>query len=308
MSSFFRRNRSPVLTAVLAVAVSGITFAGISTAADEPTAKSSADINRAGNLNRNAVESRHIKNRQVKNVDLGSNSINTRNVAPDSLFGGDIKEETLGQVPNAKIADNATRAASADRANFATSAARATEAERLASETIVPRQTLPFTDLFPATRMDQGGNVVTLAEVGGLKLEGLCRVTNGNGQGQYQNEAEAKVMLWHDTSRLSWRGAVGPRENIPAGPIEYTALPNNNPEGEGNHMFLAASNENRDDRLFNGDPATTGGTPGYSSHVGVVNAEDGSAWVLSFYTGFQTLGVNQDCVYGGIVRQISGAA
>jgi hypothetical protein len=52
-------------------------------------------------IKRNAVLSRHIKNGEVKNVDLGSNSVGGGNVIDDALTGKDIVESTLGIVPNA---------------------------------------------------------------------------------------------------------------------------------------------------------------------------------------------------------------
>src|SRR5436305_5383436 len=52
-------------------------------------------------IKRNAVLSRHIKNGEVRNADLGSNSVGGGNVIDDSLTGKDLSESTLGTVPNA---------------------------------------------------------------------------------------------------------------------------------------------------------------------------------------------------------------
>jgi hypothetical protein len=328
-----------VFAVAAAVSVGVATWGGVSIASDAPSGAPNADsaavLNSHGDLKKNAIYSRHIRNRQVKHADLNRNSVHSDNVAPDALLGTDIKELTLGQVPAAKRADSAAHADTASHADVA---------DRLSSETVIRRQTLPFTDPFTDTsRRDEGGNLATLATVGPLKVEGLCRITAGDGTGQRpaggssptsqqhgkDDEAESKIMLWSESKALSFRGATGPRSNVPAGSINYdgltianpdpsapgdpTKLPNgtstrqplvDNPAGEGNHQFVVATNEDRDESRWVG-AADTGGYPGYSSWVGIVNGDDGSAWIASLYTAFRALGVGNECVYGGMIRQIS---
>ena len=91
------------------------------------------------NIQNDAVRSRHIKNGEVKNPDLAANSVGSGKVIDNSLTGADIKESTLGTVPNATHADSATNAdnderhhaghaSSADSATNATNATNATTA------------------------------------------------------------------------------------------------------------------------------------------------------------------------------------
>ena len=59
----------------------------------------------SGDIKNNAVLSRHIKDGAVKNHDLAANSVGTGKVIDNTLTGADIKESTLGTVPNAAHAD-----------------------------------------------------------------------------------------------------------------------------------------------------------------------------------------------------------
>jgi len=329
-----------MVVAVIAcvLALGGVGYAGqaVVNSDDNPVAGNAK-------LKKNSITSRYIRNRNVKHIDIGRNAVHSDNVCPDCVFGTDIKESSLGKVPSAGTADTATEANHAANAEHAKDADHSKVADALASETIIPRSTLDFTAINPVTRLDEGGNTSTLATVGGLKIEGLCRVTQGDGTGTRRNrtdEAESKVLLWSDGQALTFSGRVGPRKNVPAGAISYddanvpnpdpndandtnpgdandpTLYPNgvtgwsttvDPPAGEGNHMFLAASNEFRDEDRWSGTPddGGVGGFPGYQSWVGIVNLDDGSTYILSMYTGFRTLGVANRCVYGGMVRQIS---
>ena len=71
----------------------------------------------AAGLAPNSVKSKHIKDGQVKeddlgvesvtNTALGLNSVASENVVDDDLAGADIDEDGLGSVPNADAAENA---------------------------------------------------------------------------------------------------------------------------------------------------------------------------------------------------------
>ena len=62
-------------------------------------------------IKNNAIQSRHIKDGQVRNADLHENSVGPAKVKDDSLTGADINESTLGQVPIASTATAASNAA-----------------------------------------------------------------------------------------------------------------------------------------------------------------------------------------------------
>jgi hypothetical protein len=85
------------------------------------------------NIQNDAVRSRHIKNGQVKNPDLAANSVGSGKVIDNSLTGADIKESTLGTVPNATHADSATNATNAGHASSADSATNAADATNAAN-------------------------------------------------------------------------------------------------------------------------------------------------------------------------------
>src|SRR5512139_3485865 len=75
---------------------------------------------------KNSVDSKSIKNGQVKTKDLADNAVNGAKVGDDTLTGDDVAESTLGRVGSAASADHAT---SADNATSATSANHATDAD-----------------------------------------------------------------------------------------------------------------------------------------------------------------------------------
>ena len=67
-------------------------------------------------LKNNAVTAAKIKNGSATNGKIGANAITGAKVKDDSLTGADVLESSLGKVPSAAAADNATHATSADTA------------------------------------------------------------------------------------------------------------------------------------------------------------------------------------------------
>src|SRR5215217_4260932 len=64
-------------------------------------------------LARGVIGSREIKDNEIRSRDIRNSTIRGRDVAINTLTGEDINESTLGKVPSAATADNATSAASA---------------------------------------------------------------------------------------------------------------------------------------------------------------------------------------------------
>jgi len=167
-------------------------------------------------------------------------------------------------------------------------------------------------------------------------------------------EDEAQVIIWSETGSLSFSGKHGKRTNIPPGPPDYTteitaaspnpskglvptgrnqpAIPTNTdrahqPEpngapvptpdpvaGEGDHLFLAASNETVDEVRATDPQADNYNDPSvrrlnrypafmYSS--GWAGTSDGHLAQLDMVGGFDVLGVYDACVFSGVVRLIS---
>ena len=68
----------------------------------------------ATHLEPNSVKSKHIVNGQVKTPDVAEGAIKSTLVPNEELIGDDIDEDTLGAVPNATNAGNATTAGDAN--------------------------------------------------------------------------------------------------------------------------------------------------------------------------------------------------
>jgi hypothetical protein len=214
------------------------------------------------------------------------------------------------------------------------------------ADIVIPRTSIPFTTNF----MTDGGNVQSLAKVGPIHVDGLCRRTFSPGSGgggaapshpdprlpTAGGESEAQVIVWTESGSLSFRGQVGPREDIPPGPPDYTAekfgappspgtvqsgrqsgsdQPVSDPvAGEGDHMFVAASNENADERRAT-DPQTDnpftpgsrflGEYPAFQFADGIIGTSEGHMVKAELMGGFDILGVYGECVFAGVVSPLT---
>lgn len=217
-------------------------------------------------------------------------------------------------------------------------------------EIMIPRTTINFTSCC----QPDGGNIQNLAKVGPIHVDGLCRRTfpgpngttpfgGGEGTVRYPDpnfpatrggENEAQVIVWSETGSMSFKGAHGHRENIPAGPPDYTnetlTYPTNgtsntngtdNPvkdpvAGEGDHLFLSATDEYVNEARGT-DPATNPGHendpgikqlpeyPAFQYTDGIVATSDGHTVLADMLAGMDVLGVYGECVFAGVVRPLS---
>ena len=104
----------------------------------------------AGAFPANSVGAKQLKKSAVERAKLKNNAVDGTKLLDDSVTGDDVKESTLGQVPLAADADNATHAGAAaalDRAIY-----------RAASATVAPGQTAAASALCdPGMRVVGGG-------------------------------------------------------------------------------------------------------------------------------------------------------
>jgi hypothetical protein len=209
------------------------------------------------------------------------------------------------------------------------------------SRIVIQRATVPLTSTFKV----DGGNTKNLATVGPIHIDGLCRKTFSPGTGgggaagerfsqppHYPapflpatngGETEAKVMVWSESGSLSFKGQVGERINVPPGPPAYMVGDDTlgvqqsvDPvAGEGDHMFVAASNENVDETRAT-DPQVDdythlGGArqlnryPGFNSGSGPIATSTGHLLFANFIAGFDVFGVHNQCVFAGVIHVIS---
>jgi hypothetical protein len=204
---------------------------------------------------------------------------------------------------------------------------------------VVPRTTIPLTSGFVV----DGGNTQNLAQIGPIHIDGLCRQTfspgtgGGGATGEKQGrtpfypapflttggETEAKVIVWTETGSLSFKGQVGERINVPPGPPAYMVGDDTlgmtksvDPvAGEGDHMFVAASNENTDETRAT-DPQVDNYSqlngarqlnryPGFNSGGGPIATSTGHLLFATFVAGFDVLGEYDKCVFAGVIHVVS---
>jgi hypothetical protein len=210
------------------------------------------------------------------------------------------------------------------------------------AEIDIPLTSIPLTSGF----MTDGGNVQNLAVVGPVHVDGLCRKTFSPGTGgggapgertsmsssnprypapflpSIGGETEAKVIVWTETGSLTMRGQVGPRINIPSGPPSYAAgdtvgaIRNGDPvAGEGQHMFIAASNETADETRATdpqvqnqsnvGNARQLNRYPAFNTSGGLIATSDGQVMVAHMLAGFDALGVYDSCFFAGYIHPVA---
>lgn len=152
MKSILRRRPSPALIislVALFVSLSGVSY-GVATGFIDSREIKNNDV-RTRDLRNNDIRTRDLRNNEIRGIDLRNSTVQGRDVALNTLTGDDITESRLGKVPSATNADTAARATNADTA------------QRLNGVGIVPIK-------------HRSGNVTnqTVFDAGGLQLLVTC--------------------------------------------------------------------------------------------------------------------------------------
>jgi hypothetical protein len=209
------------------------------------------------------------------------------------------------------------------------------------AEVEIPLTTIPLTSDFKT----DGGNVKNLVTIGPIHIDGLCRQTfspgtgGGGATGEIHSshptylengfmanggETEAKIIVWTESGSLSFRGQTGSRINVPPGPPAYMVgddtlgvkrTTTDPVAGEGQHQFLAASNENADETRSTDpevdDYSQLNGAhqlnryPAFNSAAGPIATSTGHVMFAHVLGGFDALGFYDECFFGGYVRPVS---
>jgi hypothetical protein len=114
VKSSLRRLPSPALViscVALFVSLGGVSY-GVATGFIDSREIKNNTI-RSKDVRNNTLRTFDIRNNEVRGFDIRNSSVQGRDVAFDTLTGADISEESLGKVPSAGTADNATTAGSA---------------------------------------------------------------------------------------------------------------------------------------------------------------------------------------------------
>jgi hypothetical protein len=180
VKSLLRRRPSPAMVIALIalfVSLSGVSY-GVATGFIDSREIKNNEV-RSLDIRNNEIRTRDLRNNEVRGIDIRNSTVQSRDIAINGVTGEDVKEDTLAQVPSALLADSATKATSADD---------------------VGGLTLRRITYSAAT----GSAFVEILNVGGLKLEARC---NNGPVLQVRANPEAP------NAELSWvfhTGAVDP--------------------------------------------------------------------------------------------------
>ncbi len=114
MKSFLSRRPSPALVIsmiALFVSLSGVSY-GVATGFIDSRELKNNQV-RSVDLRNNDIRTRDLRNNEVRGLDIRNSTVQGADVALNTLTGDDINESRLGKVPSAAAADSATTAGSA---------------------------------------------------------------------------------------------------------------------------------------------------------------------------------------------------
>ncbi len=112
MKSFLRGRRpSPamiVAMTALFVSLSGVSY-GVATGFIDSREIKNNEV-RSIDIRNNEIRTRDLRNNEVRGVDIRNSTVQGRDIALNTVTGDDVKEDTLQKVPSALLADSATNA------------------------------------------------------------------------------------------------------------------------------------------------------------------------------------------------------
>ena len=117
VKSLLRRRPSPALIiAVIAlfISLSGVSY-GVATGFIDSREIKNNEV-RSVDIRNNEVRTKDLRNNEVRGIDMRNSTIQSRDIAINAVRGEDVREDTLGKVPSALLADSATTATSAGSA------------------------------------------------------------------------------------------------------------------------------------------------------------------------------------------------
>ena len=159
MKSLLARRPSPALVIsliALFLSLSGVSY-GVATGFIDSREIKNNEV-RSLDIRNNEIRTRDIRNNEVRGIDLRNSTIQSRDIGLNQVTGLDVREDSLQKVPSAAAADTATRATSAANADSATSAGS------------VGGVTLRKV----AYAGEQGSGLVEILDLGGIKLQARC--------------------------------------------------------------------------------------------------------------------------------------
>ncbi len=114
MKSLLRRRPSPALVIALIalfVSLSGVSY-GVATGFIDSREIKNNEV-RSLDIRNNEIRTRDLRNNEVRGIDIRNSTVQSRDIALNAVTGDDVKEDTLQKVPSALLADTATTASTA---------------------------------------------------------------------------------------------------------------------------------------------------------------------------------------------------
>jgi hypothetical protein len=103
-----------MIVALLAlfVSLSGVSY-GVATGFIDSREIKNNEV-RSVDIRNNQIRTRDLRNNEVRGIDIRNSTVRGRDIALNTVTGEDVNEATLQKVPSALLADSATKAGSAD--------------------------------------------------------------------------------------------------------------------------------------------------------------------------------------------------
>jgi hypothetical protein len=147
-----RRRPSPatvIASIALFVSLSGVSY-GVATGFIDSREIKNNEV-RSLDIRNNEIRTRDLRNNEVRGLDIRNSTVQSRDIAINAVTGEDVREDTLQKVPSALLADSATTATSANSAN-----------------------SVSTLKIIPVTTVAENAQPVVLASHGPLTLLGRC--------------------------------------------------------------------------------------------------------------------------------------
>jgi hypothetical protein len=113
VKSLLRRRPSPAMVIALIalfVSLSGVSY-GVATGFIDSREIKNNEV-RSRDIRNNEIRTRDLRNNEVRGIDIRNSTIQSQDIALNAVTGNDVKEDTLQKVPSAATADTATSAGS----------------------------------------------------------------------------------------------------------------------------------------------------------------------------------------------------
>jgi hypothetical protein len=132
LQRFLKRRPSPAMVVALTalfLSLGGVSY-GVATGSIDSREIKNNNV-RSGDLRNNDVRTRDLRNNDVRGRDVRNSTLTGSDVGADKLTGSDILESGLGKVPSASSADSANSAGNADTLDGNDSGAFVRQTEKL---------------------------------------------------------------------------------------------------------------------------------------------------------------------------------